>query len=156
MSNKIRTFLKSFSSAGRSRRSSSWNSMLVFRSFSILRMLSATFPSPPSKHKHTQIFITNELHSMIVFFFLSFLKELELTSDGVAVVIHHHRLVACFDQLHHAVAPDVAGSTCDQHLLSHPLGLWHPAASQAKDAFFRGSRPASFLPNTPQAFVRAY
>lgn len=41
------------------------------------------------------------------------------TSHSVTEVVYHHRLVTCFNEFHHTVAPDVASSTCDQHLLCH-------------------------------------
>lgn len=45
------------------------------------------------------------------------------TSHSITEVVYHHRLVTCFNELHHTVAPDVASSTCDQHLLCHSQNL---------------------------------
>lgn len=130
------TFLKSFSKPGLSKRSSSWNSTLVSRNFSILRILSGAPPSPrlrtgsrarertkkTPRQIQTQNMNTNPLnkHSEQAG---SLFSVRGFTSHSVTEVVYHHRLVTCFNEFHHTVAPNVASSACDQHLLCHCQNL---------------------------------
>ena len=57
------------------------------------------------------------------------IKRWALTSDCVTEVVHYDRLEASLNQLHHTVTADVAGSSCDQHLLSHALQKYKPLSS---------------------------
>lgn len=125
------TFSKSFSKPDLSRRSSWWSSTLVSRNFSILTMLSAPPSSPVLQSDKGTVRGTGQRLSPVC----------RVTFRSVAEVVHHHRTVTGFNQLHHAVAADVAGPACDQHLLCHSQNLRKKCTRAHGQQLFYGKKP---------------